>query len=186
MGTDLDLNTSIKTWIETRLSSPLSFLGNIPPCPFARDAFFKNTIQIFEASSKTYEDALNQQLLSFHKDSATKMSILAVNDWQNCNPNDVQLFVSSLREKYYSQDLWTLYDHPALPETIEGFSLNHGGLLLFMVQRLSSLVAASNELKAHGYYDRWPHDYYNQVVGQRANYYQRYLAGKAAANAFSP
>jgi hypothetical protein len=186
VGTDLDLNTSIKTWIETRLSTPLSFLGNIPPCPFARDAFFKNKIQVFDASSQTYKDALNQQLLNFHKDSTKEMSILAVTDWQNCNPHDVQLAVSNLREKYFSQDLWTLYDHPSLPEVIDGFSLNHGQLLIFMIQRLSTLVAASNELKAHGYYDRWPHDYYNEVVGQRADYYQRYLAGTTAANAFVP
>ncbi len=186
MGTDLDLNNSIRIWIETKLSSPVSFLGNIPPCPFARDAFLKNKIQLVEVSSQTYEGALNQQLRDFHKDSTTEISILAVTDWQNCNPTDVQIIVSNLREKYYSQDLWTLYDHPALPEIIDGFSLNHGQFLIFMIQRLSVLVAASNELKTRGYYDHWPRDYYNEVVGKRADYYQRYLTGPAATNALSP
>ncbi len=182
----MDLNNSIKIWIETRLSSPLSFLGNIPPCPFARDAFFKNKIQIAEATSQTFKDALHLQLMNFNKDSTTEVSILAVADWQNCDPIEVQLIISSLREKFYSQNLWTLYDHPSLPEVIDGFSLNHGQLLIFMIQRLSSLVAASAELKIRGYYDHWPQDYYNEVVGRRGEYYQRYLAGAAAENTLSP
>ena len=104
------------------------------------------------------------------------MKVIAVADWQNCSADHVQSVVRRLREMYFKEDLWLLYDHPSLPEVIEGFSFNHGSLLLFMIQKLSHLVRASNDLQQLGYYKNWPKDYYSEVVEHRKKYYEKFLS----------
>lgn len=171
----MNLTDSLRTWIDSSLSSPVSFLGNLPPCPFAREAMLNKKIEILSSNSINMENDLVKALNQFPKNKQSEMQIVAIDDWQNCEVTRVQNLIYNLREKYFRDDIWILYDHPQLSEVIEGFSFNHGSLLLFMIQKLSHLVRASNDLHAIGYYKNWPQAYYAEVVGYRKKYYDRLL-----------
>jgi hypothetical protein len=70
-------------------------------------------------------------------------------------------------------NLIALEDHPDTPESVNGVIFNNELLALIMVQRYDKLARATKMLQRTDYYDRWPRDYYEQVVG-----YREQLAGR--------
>ena len=42
-----------------------------------------------------------------------------------------------------------------------------------LIQKFSQLYEASDRLKRMGYYDKWPTDYYNEVVSSRQIQYKK-------------
>jgi len=64
-------------------------------------------------------------------------------------------------------NLVALEDHPDSPETVNGVMFNNQFFALIMIQSYDKLAAATRMLKRTDYYDRWPADYYDRVVGFR-------------------
>ena len=72
-----------------------------------------------------------------------------------------------LNDKYKSKDLVALEDHPMDPEEIDGVRMNHGGLILVVIQRLSKINKHSEMLKGGEYYDKWSQENLDDVVNWR-------------------
>jgi len=173
----LNVGQSLQSWIYKELSAKQAFLGDLPPCPYAAEALAKGRVAVEEVSSA---EAFQQVIKSFESffASSEQVRVIAVPDWKNISVEEASQFVALCRERFYQNDLWLLYDHPGVSETVCDFSFNHGSLLLFMVQKLSDLVLSSRELKKLGYYKNWDSQYYAEVVSLREKYYDRFLAGQ--------
>ncbi len=169
----MNIESSLKLWIETKLSVSTPFLGNCPPCPYAKEAFFKKRISIDEATPQDLYEKVEIQLQNFNREKEIQVAMVVVSEWQKCPAPQITEFVKKMRDTYFHHDLWLLYDHPELKENIGNFEFNHGSLLIFMIQKLSHLVSTSEELEKTGYYKQWPMDYYEEVVGLRRKYYER-------------
>lgn len=176
----MSIDESIRQWIFSKLSTTVSSLGHLPPCPFAREALLKNKIQILTPPTSLVFSTVFENLNNFPMTSSTtEMIVIACNPDEETQPQSVQDFVWKMRDTFYLKNLWLLYDHPDLPETLGELSFNHGQFLLFMIQKLSTLCEASQELLKTDYYSLWPKNYFEDVVTLRQQYYEKYLASLA-------
>jgi hypothetical protein len=175
----MSVEDEILNWIHGRLSSQQSFLGDLPPCPYAAEATLRGQIQISVISNEieihNLEDCIQQEISHFANKSF-RVHVIAVPTWQNISVDSVKKLVQKQREISFKKDIWLLYDHPSDTEVVQDFSFNHGSMLLFFIQKLSDLVLASEELAKTAYYDHWPKNYKIELLEQRAQYYHQYLA----------
>jgi hypothetical protein len=65
------------------------------------------------------------------------------------------------------QDYVVLEDHPDSEEFINGVKMNFGECGLMILQRLSKLNKAADQLKDKGYYRTWSKENLDQVVHWR-------------------
>lgn len=169
------VNESIKNWVLKNLAVPQSILGDLPACPYASEALLSKQVGLQIALPETVFSVVEEELLQFFQ-RGKKMSLLVVESGNDVDVQKTQEFVRAMRDKYFMQDLWLLYDHPALAESVNELSFNHGHYLLFMVQQLSDLVHASRELKKTSYYHSWDPSYFEEVVGLREEYFNKLSA----------
>jgi hypothetical protein len=164
----------IEQWILNDLSKKKDFLGDMPVCPYAAEAMLKNRVVIKICDSTNEFDFLEQALKDFSV-KKSQIHIVAIPSTTQICPQEFQSFVENCRERYFTQDIWILYDHPEIKEEVEGFSFNQGSHSLFIIQKLSELVKTSRDLQSTEYYKKWPADYFSDVVKLRENYYDRFL-----------
>ena len=75
--------------------------------------------------------------------------------------------VAELNKQYKTKDLVALEDHPNSVELIDGVSMNHGHLVLVVIQRLQRLNQFSSNLQKTKYYDKWSEENLDDVVSWR-------------------
>lgn len=172
----MKLEVAVRDWVQQTLRKQQAFLSNMPVCPYAQEALDHQQVKIVETDLEGIFSQTLREMDQFSSESQ-RMTVIGAFGGAGLPLSEVQKFVSGCREDWYSRDLWLMYDHPGNPEEVSGFAMNHGEILLFMVQRLSELVRASEVLQKQGYYDQWPADYFERVVGRRQKYFERYLEG---------
>jgi hypothetical protein len=172
VGPNLTVQENIKKWVVQHLAVPQNILGGIPACPYASEALLKKHVSLSVADPLGFNVSVEKSLAQFPLQKF-KMHLIVVENGHSVDTLLVQNFVKSMREKYFQEDLWLLYDHPAMSEGVSELSFNHGEYLLFMVQKLSDLVFASRELEKSGYYNAWDESYYREVVLLREQYFDK-------------
>lgn len=73
----------------------------------------------------------------------------------------------ALNKRYKHLDVVALEDHPHSEEHIDGVKMNHGKLVLVVVQRLARLNKFSENLQKTKYYHRWSEENLDDVVTWR-------------------
>lgn len=164
---DFDLaRKSVLDWVETFVEKSNPGLNGWPPCPFARRARLEDKFHIREGSD-FLTDAME-----------------VVDNWDDtydviaCVYDRSAFTVESLAEKVHHfnkkislpRDILLLEDHPDDSEVVNNVILNQGTYILILFQRFSKVNDASVELKEKGYYNIWPSEYYDRVVGWREQY----------------
>jgi hypothetical protein len=152
-------------WSETFVEVPHPALGNWAPCPFARKARLAGTVKIIVGSDPYFD------LFTRCKDGlgTAEIVIYAYDpaEW------DYATFHSSLdqanREFLLAHDLLVLEDHPADPEIVNGISMNQGTYALAMLQSLSKLNTAAQQMHHKGFYESWTDQYLEQLFQHRAD-----------------
>tara|TARA_E500000318_G_scaffold35203_1_gene34433 strand:- start:662 stop:1168 length:507 start_codon:yes stop_codon:yes gene_type:complete len=154
---------SITKWMETFVEKPHPSFGNMPPCPYARQFRLQNKVNIIECKteiwneSKTQMDAWNDEweaIILASEDTAVDHHLLSQK-------------VAELNKEYKTKDLVALEDHPNSVELIDGVSMNHGHLVLVVIQRLQRLNQFSSNLQKTKYYDKWSEENLDDVVSWR-------------------
>ncbi len=154
---------SIVKWMETFVEKPHPTFGNMPPCPYARQFRLQNKVNIVECKNVVWEDCKTQMDTWTDEWEAV---ILASED----TSIDHQLLsqrVADLNKEYKTKDLVALEDHPNSVEVIDGIAMNHGTLVLVVIQRLKRLNQFSSNLKKTKYYDKWSEENLDDVVTWR-------------------
>ena len=156
----LDLETvtnHILDWSETFVEVPHPALGNWAPCPFARKARLAGTVRVV-VGTDPYFDLRNRS-----RDGLGTAEV----EW------DYATFHSSLdqanREFLLANDLLVLEDHPADPEIVNGISMNQGTYALALLQSLSKLNTAAEQMHHKGFYESWPDQYLEQLFQHRTD-----------------
>jgi hypothetical protein len=68
-----------------------------------------------------------------------------------------------------SQDILALEDHPDSVEDVNGVIMNQGQYALILVQSLSKLNTAANQMGAKGFYHTWPEEYLTELFEHRTD-----------------
>jgi hypothetical protein len=155
--------TDITTWIEEFLEVPNPALGGWSPCPYARRARLDGAYEV-RPGQDVYWD-------------------LAPLSWKGIDPLQVVVYVydaDTVDPKKFTQavdlanrhymvpyNLIALLDHPGLPETVNGVSLNQGTYALVLVQSLPDLDQKAAAVGRKGFYDTWPDAYLKELFQHR-------------------
>jgi hypothetical protein len=177
-------------WSKHYLEVPNTHLNNMPACPFAKKAWKEDKVWIEIRNPEIgYRRQLNKLLRSL---DFTKKEILIFCDpfFREFSLNKFQKEIDSFNSKYNRKDIYFLGFHPKNPPTEEDqeFLLNPTGdtsnlpdgridFSMMLIQKFSQLYEASDRLKRMGYYDKWPQEYYDDVVLSRQQQYKKLFKG---------
>lgn len=153
----------LTSWLVNFVEKPNPLLDDWAPCPYARQARINNLLQIVFADSNKLTDAVDQALPLLD----TKDVVIICFDHNQIAADLVETLVGNLNRKLMLTDYVILEDHPDTTEQLNGMPMNFGKCGLLLVQKLSKLHAASEQLKQKGYYDSWSAEFLDYVVSWR-------------------
>lgn len=156
------MREEIQKWIEDFVSVYNDQLRQIP-CPFAKKAIINNTVRYVPASKNTLVSKLETYAHLWN--DRYEVAIFYLQD--NITPEELSIVVGNFNDKFMSHDFVVLEDHPDDPEILNGVCMNFGKAPLVLLQRLSKINWASEQLRKRGYYADWPEENYRDVVEWR-------------------
>ena len=157
------IRDSLLEWIVNFVEQPNSLLGNWPPCPYARKARIDNKFKILFDYSKNFSASIAYSKLLLE----TNDVVIICFDHKKISAGTTQELIKEHNNFLMQHDYVILEDHPDAVEFIYDVNMNFGKCGLLLVQRLSKLNDASNQLKAKGYYDYWDQKSIDEVVSWR-------------------
>tara|TARA_R100000700_G_scaffold38328_1_gene49520 strand:- start:337 stop:963 length:627 start_codon:yes stop_codon:yes gene_type:complete len=185
-----DIIQDIRNWSANYLEVRNEHLGGMPACPFARSTWKLKKVRIEIKPKKLwYKKTLNEILEKFNWN---KHEILIFCDlYFSYSPDDLGDVTEAYNNFYNSKDLYFMSFHPDNPATVEeqeflvhpgddyDYSISYPiySYSMMLVQKFSQLQEASDKLHKMGYYDKWPKDYYNEVVKSRYDKYNKLFGG---------
>lgn len=180
------IKKEVRLWSEKFLEVPNIHLNNMPACPFAKKAWLENKVDIqYRDPDLGYTRNLHQHV---KKINFAEKEILIFCDifFKEYSLNKYQKIIDNFNDQYNKKDIYFLGFHPKNPPTEEDqeFLLNPTGdvsdlphstidFSMMLIQKFSQLYKASDRLKRMGYYDKWPQEYYDDVVLSRQNLYKK-------------
>lgn len=149
----------LEQWLVNFVEKPNPLLSNWPPCPYARQARLANRIQIVFDSP--LEIAQYKSLLE------TYDVVVLCFDHTKFSASQIELFTQHINSILIWQDCVVLEDHPDSEEFVNGVKMNFGECGLMILQRLSKLNIAADQLRDKGYYTTWSQENLDEVVNWR-------------------
>jgi hypothetical protein len=156
------ITKAILTWVEDFVEKPHPNLGNWPPCPYARQARMSKNILVLRGTDP-YHDAIDlaknytwdKEIVIYWYDPTNHPAIEFAKKIKQVNTETMPL------------DVVALEDHPYIDETISGVKMNFGVCALMILQQLSKVNAAADQLKTKDYYNHWDQDNLDKIVTWR-------------------
>jgi hypothetical protein len=153
----------ILQWSETFVEVPHPALGGWPPCPFARQARLTHKIKIMIGTDPYYD---MKSRASWGMGSS-EVIVYAYDPAVWSYPQFSTALRDANQEFLLQNDLLALEDHPADAEIVNGVCMNQGTYALALVQSLSKLNSAAQQLASKGFYHTWPDHYLEPLFAHR-------------------
>ena len=162
----MDLDTvkqDIENWIVNFVEVPHPALGGWAPCPYARSARLKKSYDVhvgvdpyFDLKNRARWGMNNREVIIYAYDPVEWPYELFSDSLKNAN-----------REHLLPADIIALEDHPADVEMVNGVCMNQGKYALILVQSLSKLNTAAQQMSSKGFYHNWPEEYLTGLFEHR-------------------
>ena len=164
-----DIQSQLIAWMIDFVEKPNSLLGNWAPCPFARQARVNNKVGIYFLEQETVSCLENtvRALLPTLDDRYEVVVICFDHTQEDFSIENIHTSVNFINQELMDNDYVVLEDHPDSVEYVNNVHMNFGKCGLYIVQKLSKLNSASEQLKSKGYYDYWNQEELNSVVSWR-------------------
>ena len=153
----------LTTWMTDFVEKPNPLLNDWAPCPYARQARMTDKIEIVFSEPRKLKDTIEKNLPVLE----SKDVLIVCFEHEGIHHEILKEVVRLQNAKLAKRDYVILEDHPADPEVLNGVKMNFGKCGLLLVQKLSKLNAASEQLREKGYYDTWPEENLDAVVNWR-------------------
>lgn len=197
MSIESKIMKDIRSWSLGVLEEPSEFLNGFPPCPYAKAAWNqkKVSIEVFHIPADVdgglieCPEIFDNGIKSIIEDDKD-VHIIAIPNWRALvSSEDMDRACMEANKVLAPSDIYLMSFHPDdqpesdhfefLYKTYEEVpNLDHYGMIF--VQRLSLLMAASEDLMKKGYYDNWKVKDYNSLIEPR--YLSWHISERAAAN----
>ena len=153
----------LTTWMTDFVEKPNPLLNDWAPCPFARQARMTDKIEIVFSEPRKLKDTIEKNLPVLE----SKDVLIVCFEHEGIHYELLKEVVRLQNAKLAKRDYVILEDHPDDPEILNGVKMNFGKCGLLLVQKLSKLNDASEQLRQKGYYDTWPEENLDAVVNWR-------------------
>lgn len=165
---DHSLNTVYKhlqQWIEEFLDIGHPHFGGLSPCPFSRQAWIEHRVDVQPCQG----DRLEAQLLQIAQNWCDHHDVCILPNLSEHPIPRLEQRIDALNYQLAQYDLVALVDSPHNPAT----SLSHTNTsnqkyVLVLLQRLSHLQTASQQLAQTAYYDNWTAVDFENLVDWRS------------------
>ena len=162
---------SVVNWMEKFVEVPHPSFGNLPPCPYARKYRLEGKVKIVECPTNDYAvDIWNtaSHVMTDWNDDYEAVVVARKHPTRRHNtPEELSFEIQKLNQEFKDRDLVCLEDHPEDEEFIDGIQMNHGNLILVVVQRLSKINKHTKMLQGGPYYKNWTQENLDDVVTWR-------------------
>ena len=190
------IHEEIRLWSKHYLEVRNKHLNGLPACPFARKSWAQNKVDIqIRNTDQGYTRDLHRHVKKLDFDKKELLIFCDVN-YKQYSLNKFQGIVDNFNGRYNKKDIYFMGFHPYNPPNKEEqeFLLDPTGdvsdlpdskiqFSMMLIQKFSQLYEASDRLHRMGYYDKWPTDYYHEVVSSRQQQYKKlFKGGKHAGN----
>lgn len=155
----LQIQQDLEHWLVNFVEKPNPLLNNWPPCPYARQARLSQ--QILTVFDSPLEIAKYISRLNTHN------VVILCFDHTKFSTSQIELFTRHVNSILIWQDCVVLEDHPDSVELVNGVKMNFGKCGLMILQRLSKLNTAADQLREKGYYTTWSKENLDEVVNWR-------------------
>ena len=161
----------IKRWSRDVLQQPSEFFNGLPPCPYAFDAWVNNRVKItFGGQDQTIKS------FDYLDDDRTDLVIVVVSDWDH---DKIESWCDNQNKLLVEQDLVLM---PFVPGSGEGTGQPEEEMVdweplveeeyaMVFIQRLSDVVAASENLEEAGYYKNCTAEFLKYIKDRRERCY---------------
>jgi hypothetical protein len=153
------IKQKLEQWLVDVVEKPNPLLNNWPPCPYARQARLDNKIHIVFDSPLSISEYVS--FLDNHD------VVVLCFDHKEFSAGQVERFTKHINSILMLKDCVVLEDHPNSEELIHGVKMNFGECGLMVLQHLSKLNTAADQLEKKGYYDTWSKENLDDVVNWR-------------------
>ena len=153
----------ILAWSENFVEVPHPSLGGWPPCPFARQARLNHTVEVL-IGADPYFDLKNRSRWGM---GAHEVIVYAYDPKEWPYSRFHSAIEDANKEFLLNKNLLALEDHPADVEDVNGVVMNQGKYALVLVQSLSKLNTAAQQMSAKGFYHDWPEEYLTGLFKHR-------------------
>src|SRR6056300_368025 len=140
----VDVRIKIANWINNTLSKPSPIFNNLPACPYAKQAWTENKVEVF-----AYNSWIDAYVFAFPVDNIT--------------PEQLTNTLDKLTSTWQKDWIVVLEDHPDELEQVQGYKLNFREQCLLLVQSRNKLNIARTNLEAKEYYKNWDPEYKKAV-----------------------
>jgi TusA-related sulfurtransferase len=152
-------------WSETFVEVPHPSLGGWPPCPFARQARLNRTVEVL-IGADPYFDLRNRARWGM----GTQEVIVYAYDPAEWPYERFHTAIETANTEFLlRKDILALEDHPDSVEDVNGVIMNQGKYALVLVQSLSKLNIAAQQMGAKGFYHTWPEEYLTGLFNHRVD-----------------
>ncbi len=155
-----DLHYNLDVWISKTLSIPNSTFNNLPPCPYAKQAWIEDKVEV--KSFDSWVDAYSTLLSREYDFNKTDVIIFAFPS-EDITPSQLSSMIDRVTDTWNKNHIVVLEDHPDDLEQVDGFKLNFGKCCLLLIQLRSKLNEARSYLESKQYYKNWTKEYKDSV-----------------------
>lgn len=163
------IESDLRSWSREVLEVPNSYLGGIPPCPYAKQAWADKKVSVTE-SDNIYADAL--KFCSSFAELGKELVVLASYDLPELY--SFSEYVAQLNNTFPTLHCMEFHpDHGAEDAELDFLTDNDwessidAPYCMLFIQDLELVVRASDKLERLGYYKAYPEDEYEQLVVKR-------------------
>ena len=177
------ITDDILTWSEKYLEPKNEHLGDVPVCPYAKQARLRKTYRILECHNfAKFQDTIIEGA-KLAKDPDIQIVIVGCDD-VGYTPEELNSVIDVLNRVMVPNDIYLMCSHPYDEEEEEPVEfldteewVPENAFMMVLIQKFDELEKASDNLRKTGYYSHWPSDYYEGTVLKRQSY-RRYRNAK--------
>ena len=170
------ITEDILQWSEYYLEPKNKHLGDVPVCPYAKQARLKKNYRILECHNfANFQDTIIEGA-KLVKDPDIQIVMVGCDDI-GYTVDEFDSVVDILNRVLVPQDVYIMGSHPHDEEEDEPVEFLETGdwqpdneFMMALIQKYDELEKASDNLRKTGYYSHWPRDYYEGTVLKRQKY----------------
>ena len=156
---------TILKWVRDFVTVPHPAFGNLPPCPYAKQAILDKKVKFVELNRVADWRTIYGIIWNFNFEEKDVLCIIA--EPKQFTAQQTVGMADFLNERFMPQDIVILEDHPKINEYVKEVKLNNGMYICFFVQLLSKVNKFSKMLESGPYYHNWSKSYFESVKGFR-------------------
>ena len=150
----------------TFVEVPHPAFGNMPPCPYARQARLRDKIDFYQLHDNEPDSNIWTRISNTDFNKLDVLVVICPST--RFSAHEAHKTCRKLNKTFWDDDIVVLEDHPLHKEKVAGVAMSNGKYCLFLVQKRSKLTKFSNTLKkTSDYYKNWKKKELDDVVNWR-------------------